>query len=135
MQRNPFDEIEELFDRMGRQLETETLGELQAIPVDLRDHDEEYVLLADLPGYDVDDVDLTFADGSVRIEATRDTPDSEELDGEYRIRERSESVSRTVHVPEPVDEGDLTATFDDGTLSITLPKHHDETEGHTIDID
>jgi len=135
MRRNPFDDLEEMFDRMGRQLERGTLGDLQAVPVDLRDHGDEYVLLADLPGYDVADVDLTYADGNVRIEASRETSAESEFEGTYVSRERSQSVSRNVHVPEAVVEDDVTASYEQGTLKVRLPKRTESVEGHSIDIE
>jgi len=135
MRRNPFEELEELFDRMGHQLESGTLGDLRAASVDLRDHGDEYVLLADLPGYDVDDIDLTYADGNVRIEASRETSAESEFEGSYVSRERSDSVSRNVHVPEAVVEAEISAAYEDGVLRVTLPKRTESVEGHSIDID
>jgi HSP20 family protein len=124
-----------MFNRMGRQLESGTIGDLQAVPVDLKDHGDEYTLVADLPGYDVDDIDLTYADGNVRIEASRHLESESELDGSYVHRERAESVERNVHVPEAVVEAEITAEYDNGKLMVTLPKVADTTEGHSIDID
>ncbi|WP_323677515.1 Hsp20 family protein [Halorubellus sp. PRR65] len=137
MRRNPFDELEDMFDRMSRQLETGDLGEFNAVPVDMRDHGDEYTVAADLPGYAVDDIDLTFADGDLRIDATRETEHeaTDEDAGTYVHRERSESASRTVRVPDPVVEDEITATYDNGTLTVTLPKATDEVDGHSIDID
>lgn len=135
MGRNPFDEIEEMFDRMGRQLETGTIGELQSIPVDVQDQGETYVVAADLPGYDTGDVDLTFGDGNLRIDASRDEElDAMDENGTYVHRERSQSASRTVRIPEPVDEDEITATYNHGTLTVELPKARAGDDGHQIDI-
>jgi HSP20 family protein len=136
MRRNPFDELEDMFDRMSRQLETGELGEFNAVPVDMRDHGDEYTVVADLPGYDVDDIDLTFADGDLRIDAAREpaSDETEEDAGTYVHRERSESVSRTVRVPDPVVEDEIAASYDNGTLTVTLPKRSGSVDGHSIDI-
>jgi HSP20 family protein len=136
MRRNPFDELEDMFDRMSRQLETGELGEFNAVPVDMQDHGDEYTVVADLPGYDVDDIDLTFADGDLRIDASRDdaVEESDEDAGTYVHRERSESVSRTVRVPDPVVEDEISASYDTGTLTVTLPKRSESVDGHSIDI-
>lgn len=136
MRRNPFDELEDMFDRMSRQLETGDLGEFNAVPVDMQDHGDEYTVVADLPGYTVDDIDLTFADGDLRIDASREEA-SEETDedaGTYVHRERSESASRTVRIPDPVVEDEITASYNNGTLTVTLPKATDAVDGHSIDI-
>lgn len=134
MRRNPFDELEDMFDRMGRQLESGTIGDLQAVPVDLTDEGDAYELVADLPGYDVEDIDLTYAEGNLRIEASREIESESELDGTYVHRERAESVERNVHVPEAVVEAEISARYDHGKLMVTLPKVADTTEGHSIDI-
>jgi len=136
MRRNPFDELEDMFDRMSRQLETADLAELNAVPVDMQDHGDEYVVVADLPGYAVDDIELTFADGDLRIDASREA-ESEATDedaGTYVHRERSESASRTVRVPDPVVEDEISATYNNGTLTVTLPKATEDVDGHSIDI-
>jgi HSP20 family protein len=125
-----------MFDRMSRQLETGDLGEFNAVPVDMQDHGDEYTVVADLPGYAVDDIDLTFADGDLRIDASREE-ESEETDedaGTYVHRERSESASRTVRIPDPVVEDEITASYNNGTLTVTLPKATDAVDGHSIDI-
>jgi HSP20 family protein len=137
MRRNPFDELEDVFDRLGTQFETGGLAEFQAVPVDMRDDGDAYTVVADLPGYDVDDVDLTFADGDLRIDATREdeTDVADDTEGRYIHQERRESVSRTVRIPEPVVEDDITAAYDNGALTVTLPKATEDVEGHRIDID
>lgn len=136
MRRNPFDDLEDMFDRMSRQLETGELGEFNAVPVDMQDHGDEYTVVADLPGYAVDDIDLTFADGDLRVDATREdvAEGADEDSGTYVHRERSESVSRTVRVPDPVVEDEISASYDNGTLTVALPKRSESIDGHSIDI-
>jgi HSP20 family protein len=134
MRRNPFDELEEMFDRMSRELEAGDIGEFNAVPVDMQDHGDEYTVVADLPGYEVDEIDLTFADGDLRIDATRESEEADEDPGTYVHRERSASASRTVRVPDPVVEDEISAAYNNGTLTVTLPKTTDEVDGHSIDI-
>jgi len=65
MRRNPFDDIEEMLDRVSRQVEEGmSAGGLQvpgSVPVDVADTDEQYVVTADLPGYETDDIELTLS--------------------------------------------------------------------------
>lgn len=137
MRRNPFEELEDMFDRMGRQLETGTLTEFQSVPVDLQDHGDAYTLVADLPGYDADDIELTYADGDLRIDADREASfeESDEETGRYVHRERREEVSRTVRVPDAVIEDDIIASQNNGTLTVTLPKEVGSDDEHSIEID
>lgn len=138
---NPFDDIERLLDRMSRQFDraASDLGsELEPlvrspVRIDLEDRGTEFVLHADLPGFERDDVDLRVTNDGVRVEATRATS-AEEGRGTYLRRERArQSVSRSISLPERVDEDGVQATFDNGVLTVTLPKREDV--GESIQIE
>lgn len=134
MRRNPFEELEEMFDRMGRQFEQRGMPTLESVPVDMRDHGDEYEIVADVPGYDTEEIELTFSDGSITIDASREAETEAEAEGHYVHRERRTSVSRSVRLPEPVDEDAISASYTNGTLTVVAPKA-DVEEGHRIDID
>mgnify|MGYP000666245703 CR=1 FL=1 len=138
---NPFDELERLLERMGRQVEG-NLGDLpvgREVAVDVEERDGEYVVRADLPGYERDDIDVELADGTLHVGAERSAEtesESETETGRYVRRERSQSrVSRAVSLPGPVEESGVTATFHNGVLTVTLPRETAGDEGHQIDIE
>ncbi len=148
MRGNPFEDLEEAIERMSRQFEGGMeLGLGGGVPVDVVDRDAEYVVTADLPGFSPDDIDVTLEDGVLHIEADREaeagTEESEEADENggrserYIYQERThESVSRTVRLPEAVDEAAVTASHSNGVLTVELPKErHDDDEGHTIEVE
>jgi HSP20 family protein len=136
--RNPFEEIEQMFERMNQQL-----GQLNEMPVpgtqqlsvDLADREDAFEVTADLPGYDREDIDLSVADRTLRISAEHD--DSTEAgDGDYLRRERRRrSVSRSLSLPEDVAEEEASATYTNGVLTVTLPKATDLDDSRSIDID
>ena len=136
--RNPFEELEQLFERMSQQVEP---GEWRgiggsAVAIDLLDVGDDLLIVADLPGYDRDRIDLTVAEDTLRIEAEREDDEDDAEEGEYLRRERPRSdVNRSVRLPEPVDESGASATYSDGVLRITLPKAAPEDEGQRIDIE
>lgn len=134
MRRNPFEELEEMFDRMGRQFEQRGMPTLESVPVDMRDHGDEYEIVADVPGYDTEEIELTFSDGSITIDASREAETEEADEGHYVHRERQTSVSRSIRLPEAVDEDAISANYVNGTLTVVAPKA-DVEEGHRIDID
>lgn len=139
MRRNPFDEIEEMLDRVSRQVEEGmTAGGLQvpgSVPVDVADTDDEYVVTADLPGYETDDIDLTLSDGTLRLEANR-ADETEHADGRYLRRERTKtSASRRIRLPDPVDEEAVAAGFENGVLTVRLPKVSSGEDSRRIDIE
>lgn len=139
MRRNPLDELEEMLDRVSRQVEEGmTAGGLQvpgSVPVDVADTGEEYVVTADLPGYETDDIELTLSDGTLRLEAAR-TDEGEYAEGRYLRRERTEtSASRRIRLPEPVDEETVAAGFENGVLTVQLPKVSEGEDSKQIDIE
>lgn len=136
--RNPFEELEELFDRMSRQFDAGDLPSLvgESMAVDVADTGEAFEVAADLPGYDREDIDLTITGDELQIEARSSGAIDEEVEGQYLRRERHErSASRTVRIPEPIDEEAAHATYTNGVLRVTLPKAEPGDGGRQIDIE
>lgn len=119
---NPFDEIEDLFDRITGELEGETWGRTPSVPVDVADTGDAFVLTVDLPGFDKDDIDVTIADTTVRINAERETGTDIETDTFLRRERKRGAVTRSVRLPEPVDDDGVEASYATGVLTVTLPK-------------
>lgn len=144
IQRNPFGELGRLFERMGRQFGgTESADsdsfafdrlQLPAFDVDLVQEDDRFVLRADLPGFDTDDISVRIADTTVHIRADREEA-SESDDEQFVYRERHHrSLSRSITIPEPIDADAVTATYDDGVLELTIPRAEPAADGQSIEI-
>jgi HSP20 family protein len=131
VRRNPFKEIEEMLERMSKQVEGGVVGfELGSIQVDVRDEGDRYVVLADLPGFEAEDVDLRLSGRRLEIDAEReDTVDVEDTDYVKRERTRT-SAKRSVRLPEEVDENEISASLDEGVLTVTLPKRRSDERQH-----
>ena len=104
--------------------------------VDVADHGEEYVVTADLPGFDKEDIDVSLREDVLTISAEHEEETSEENDeGRYlRQERRHQSASRSVTLPERVDESGVSAQHRNGVLTVTLPKL-DAEEGDSTHID
>jgi HSP20 family protein len=146
MRGNPFEDIERMFERMSRQFEefsrrwesgemTEPwMPSLEAMAVDLVEHDDEFVATVDLPGYEREDVTINVTDSTLRIEATREEAVDEEEET-YLHRERSHrSLQRSVRLPAEVDTTAVTAQMKNGVLTVMLPKTEADT-GRDIEIE
>ena len=134
MRRNPFEELEDFFERMEEQFEGGVGMERGSIAVDVLDAEEEYVVTADLPGFAAEDIDLTFSDGTLRMTGDREEETTEGNERYLRQERRRSSVDRTVRIPDPVDEEGIDASYTNGVLTVTLPKAEPD-EGTRIDIE
>ncbi|GAA0458744.1 Hsp20 family protein [Halococcus dombrowskii] len=136
--RNPFEEIEQMFEQMSDQFgqfDDMNVPATQSLSVDLADHEDSFEVTADLPGYEREDIDLSVADRTLRISAERDES-TEEGDGNYLRRERRrQSVSRSLSLPEEVAEEEASATYTNGVLTVTLPKAATDEDSRSIDIE
>lgn len=131
-----------MMNRMSRQVE-ESMGgsELGTLTgggaaVDVADREGELVVTADLPGFRLEDIDLTLRDDELHVEAEhREESEESGEDGHYiRKERRHQSVSRSVTLPEPVDGENASAQFQNGVLTVTLPKKHGGEESTRIDV-
>lgn len=128
--RNPFDELDRLFDRLNRPGGTapdpwsrgwERPPET-AFPVDVEDRGETVVVTADLPGFEREEISVRVTDSrlSIRAEEEDEEPTGE---GRYVRNERSHrSARRSVGLPGPVEPDSGTARYNNGVLTVTLTK-------------
>lgn len=134
MTRNPFDDIERMLTRMSRQFEGfEPESFTESVPIDIEDTGDSFVLTADLPGYQSDDIDVELAGESVTISATRDEETEDERERYVRRERRRRSVTRSVRLPGAVDEAETEAEFNNGVLTVTFPKR-DVDNGRSIPV-
>lgn len=131
--RDPFSEIERAFDMLGDQFGVD----LGSIPVDIIDEGDAFVVRADLPGYDSEDIDVQLVEERKLTLSASASQEHETTDGNYIQRERREqSASRTVGLPEAVNEEETNASYEDGVLTVRLAKvgRHEEDEGTDIPV-
>ncbi|MFB6194916.1 MAG: Hsp20/alpha crystallin family protein [Haloplanus sp.] len=139
MGRKPLMELETLLDELSERFEHERMGlggEIATAAVDIAEWDGEYLVIADIPGFEPEDIDLRVNEDTLYLSAEHKGEHEPEVET-YLKRERARtSVSRTVDLPEPVDEERVSATYDNGVLTVTLPKAFEEEsdEGHRVEI-
>ncbi|WP_341850682.1 Hsp20/alpha crystallin family protein [Natronococcus wangiae] len=77
--------------------------------VDLVDHGDEFVLSADVLGFDTDEINVRISDITLSITAEHEeeTEEQEELD--LRSARAHKAISRSIRLPEPVEEESVTA--------------------------
>lgn len=136
MRTDTFDEIDRLFDRMHRFTGfdgTPGWGGEGETRVDLSEHDDELVVVADLPGFDREEIDLSLDGDRLVIAASHEATADEDEEQYIRRERRSTTVRRRIDLPVAVDAEGASATYTNGVLTVTLPKLG-EREGHRIDV-
>src|SRR6266550_113063 len=90
--------------------------------MDLVEEGDHYVLRADLPGLNEDDVKVELEDNVLTISGERKSEREERKEGYYRIERASGSFSRSLTLPEGVDPDRIEAHFKNGVLEVRVPK-------------
>jgi HSP20 family protein len=119
-QRSPWAGLETEIDRL---FET-ALGDFNGtsttrFPVDLYEDKDNTYVRAELPGVNRDDINVEMTDGYLTIAATRKTGGA---DGK---QENSFSFSRAVSIAEEVQTDKVAAAYENGVLTVTLPKREE----------
>ena len=84
--------------------------------------DDTCVIRAELPGLDPDkDIEITVANGMLRLEAHREERSEEDRPTGYRSEFHYGSLERVIRLPEGTSEDDVKATYKDGILEVRVP--------------
>ncbi|MDW3911062.1 Hsp20/alpha crystallin family protein, partial [Staphylococcus saprophyticus] len=112
----------ELFRDFGRQFFSNFPDE-QSIKTDISEKDDRYELKAELPGFSKDQIDISYENGMLIISAENNQV-NEEKDDEGKViqKERSYSNVKRMYSLNNIDEDNIEAKFEDGILSVDLPK-------------
>lgn len=90
--------------------------------VDIKEEAERFVISADVPGVDRDDIEVTMADGVIVIKGERKLESQEEEKGYRRIERSYGTFYRRFSLPESADAEKISATCNEGVLEIVIPK-------------
>ena len=91
---------------------------------DVRETEKTYELDIDLPGFKKDEIQIELKDGYLTVSAEKGLDkDEEDKKGHYIRQERySGAMSRTFYVGDDVKQEDIKAKFENGILSLSVPK-------------
>lgn len=125
----PFRELAALQNEMSRTLSqlwgagaTGGNGGTWIPALDVWETDDAIVISVDLPGVDEDKISLEVEDGVLTISGERERKAEQKEGGYYRFERRYGSFTRSVTLPQGVDESQIKAQFSGGVLEISVPK-------------
>jgi len=133
MRFDPEREILSLRDAMNRLMEESfvlpsMIGEMRGsgrswgLAVDMFEAEDALVVKASVPGIKPENLDVTVQGDTLTIKGEMQEERQSEQ-GRYHVRERRQgSFSRALTLPFPIQHDRVEATFDNGVLTLTLPK-------------
>lgn len=111
------------FDAFTRDFFRKSNAELPAFRTDIRDTGDSFVLEAELPGFNKEDITLDLKDNILTISAVHsENGETKENNGTYIRRERRYGSFRRSFDVTGIEASAITAAYHSGVLAVTLPK-------------
>ena len=111
--------IEQVF---GRASDTGQKPEDTVLAVDILEDEDRYVLKADLPGVQKEDIHVTLSEGVLTINAESKSEESPETGHWLRRERRYGHYVRSLHLSGAIKADSITANLKDGVLELIMPK-------------
>lgn len=126
------DEIRQVFDRFFNDADTDSDGSAvvtaQWVPrVDIKEEAGRFVIFADLPGIDPQDVEVLMDKGILSIKGERRSESTAENERFSRVERAHGSFHRRFALPDSADAEGIAASGRNGVLEISIPKRPETT--------
>ena len=126
------DEITQVFNRFFGNEDADTdasaVVTAQWVPrVDIKEEAERFVIYADLPGIDPQDIEIQMDKGILSIKGERRSESTTETERFSRVERRYGSFHRRFALPDSADAEGISANGRNGVLEIVIPKKPETT--------
>lgn len=122
-----------VFDQLQRELnmpmgkfDSEENGNIAtanwAPAVDIKEDDKSFMLFADLPGVNPDNIEVTMDKGVLTIKGERQSENKAEEENYKRVERQYGVFYRRFTLPDSADADAIEAKSENGVLTITIPK-------------
>jgi len=97
---------------------------LPSMKMDLIEEKDRFMINADVPGFNKEQIRLNIKDGVLTVSGeTSTSKEEDDPDRKYhRVERSSGSIYRTLRLPEYIKEDEVSATCENGVLKVLLPK-------------
>lgn len=117
------DPLESSFRNLLRPWRLEGVDRSPQIKIDLSEHDDSYMVKADIPGVRKEDIDVRIDRNQVTISAEVKQEKEEKKDGRVLRSERQYGfASRSFALASDIDDAKADAKYQNGVLELRLPK-------------
>ena len=125
--KNNFDLWEDLFNEPF--FNNHALYESKVMRTDIKEHDNNYDIIIDLPGFEKEDIKVDIEDGYLNVTASMNKDNEEKEKGKFVRRERFfGECSRSFYVGDELETEDIKASFKNGILKLEVPKKEERKE-------
>lgn len=132
---SPWTEFDKAIDSLFKGWHLSAFGGCDIMKTDIKETEKEYIVEAELPGFDKNDIKLELNDDMLTIQVQKDEQNNEESDNYIRKETRRSYANRSFHV-ENIRKDDITAKYENGILRVVLPKdERDDSNKKQIDIE
>ena len=121
-----FDDFRKGFDDIFLGPRFITLPSIRAPVMDVLDEGDKYIVHAEVPGLDKEDVSIELSKNILEIKAEKKQEVEEKKEGYLRKERGYTSFYRQIALPEQVKTEKIEANLDKGILTITIPKKEPE---------
>ncbi len=125
--------IQSVDEEVKETWETTLEKEISVVPyVDIYENENEFILTANLPGVEKDDVHIKLEEGSLYLFGKNNY--KSDLERKYILKEtNSGNFYRKFNLSDNIDNSKINATYENGRLTVILPKH-DRVKPRTINV-
>jgi len=90
--------------------------------VDIKEEEDQFVLLADIPGVKPEDIDVHMEAGVLTVKGEKESESKTEKEGFKRVERSYGSFYRRFNLPDAADGDSISANCKHGVLEIIIPK-------------
>lgn len=121
-------------DAFGSLLKDDFYGSEKLTPsVDIVEKEDRYVISADIPGLNKEEIKLDVKDGMLTISGEKKYEDKKEEENYIRVERRYGRFERSFNLPKNLNAESVSASYKNGVLEVNLPKK-EEAKPKQIDI-
>ena len=121
-------EVDDIFDRFFERDDGDRSTSAVWSPrTDLSETDDSFRIRLDLPGMSKDDIGINLQNNTLTVRGERESTRTADHEDYVRVERAFGTFHRTFTLPDAVDADNIEATYEDGVLTISVPKTEEST--------